>query len=68
MVIDLTNVIYVIEVKLNESAAKALAQIEERKYYERFLHKQKTIMLLGIAFMRGPHSFDIEHEERELIP
>jgi len=68
MVIDLANIIYVIEVKLNESAAKALMQIEERKYYERFLHSNKTIMLLGIAFIRGPHSFDIEHEERELIP
>ena len=66
MVVDLSSIIYVIEVKLNESAAKALDQIEERKYYERFLHKNKTIMLLGIAFKRDAGSFDIEYEEREL--
>lgn len=66
MVIDLANIIYVIEVKLNEPASKALAQIEARKYYQRFLHKNKAIMLLGISFLRAPSSFDIEYEEREL--
>ena len=66
IVVDLARVIYIIEVKLNASAADALAQIEERKYYERFLSRNKSIILLGISFMRGPSMFEVEYETKTL--
>jgi PD-(D/E)XK nuclease superfamily len=56
------NVIYVIEVKFNKPIEEAMEQIENRRYYERFLvqiDRGKTIMLLGLVFKREPQNFDI---------
>ena len=58
--------LYIIEIKFNQPAAAALAQIEERRYYERFLHEGKKIILLGLAFKREPHNFDIDYALKEL--
>lgn len=60
MVIELPELIYVLEVKLNSSAKVALSQIKQRNYFEALLHKQKTIILLGMVFKRKPRSFTIE--------
>ena len=42
--------IYVIEFKYNKSAAEAISQIKDKKYYERYLNEGKKIHLLGINF------------------
>ncbi|MCB9493532.1 MAG: ATP-binding protein [Epsilonproteobacteria bacterium] len=44
------HVIYIIELKIGCSADNALAQIHEKRYYEKFLNKGKRIVLLGISF------------------
>lgn len=62
LIIDMTNVTYVIEVKFKESAAQALAQIEERKYYKRYLPNKKPIILLGISFTRENSEFNIDYK------
>ncbi len=67
-VIALPNRFYVIEVKLNASAQKALAQIEERKYYEVLLHHGKPIELLGLNFKRQPKTFEIEPAHKTISP
>ena len=61
LVLDLSKIIYVIEIKFNESAQIALQQIEERRYYEQFLKSGKKVILLGLAFKREPNNFDIEY-------
>jgi len=66
LVLDLPNVLYVAEIKFNKPANEALAQIEERKYYERFLHCDKPIVLLGIAFRREPKKFEIAYVAKKL--
>lgn len=66
IVVDLANIIYVIEVKLNKPAAKALEQIEKRKYYERFLNEGKDIVLLGVSFRHKPGLFEVEYAVRDL--
>ncbi|HEV2917269.1 MAG TPA: AAA family ATPase [Candidatus Babeliales bacterium] len=68
MVIELPNLLYIIEFKINASAHVALAQIEERKYYEPFLHYQKPIVLLGMNFKRTPKKFDITTASRIIEP
>jgi len=67
LVLDLPNVLYVVEVKFNVSAEIALAQIEERRYYESFLSCGKPITLLGIAFKRKPKNFDISYAFKHLM-
>jgi len=42
--------IYIIEWKINDSPKNAIRQIEEKKYYEKFLDTGKQIVLLGINF------------------
>jgi hypothetical protein len=42
--------IYVIEFKLNQSAEKAIAQIKEKGYAEKYSIAQKPIVLVGINF------------------
>jgi predicted AAA-ATPase/PD-(D/E)XK nuclease superfamily protein len=58
MVIDTKKTLYVFELKFKDSAQKAMAQIEERKYYEKYKHLKKPITLVGL-------SFDLK--EKELI-
>ena len=66
LVLDLQKIIYVIEIKFNESAQIALQQIEERRYYDQFLKSGKQIVLLGLAFKREPNNFDITYEMKQL--
>ncbi|MBR4665904.1 MAG: PD-(D/E)XK nuclease domain-containing protein, partial [Lentisphaeria bacterium] len=42
--------IYVIEFKLNKSAEKAMAQIENKEYALKYRKEGKRIMLLGVNF------------------
>jgi len=42
--------IYLVELKCNQSADQAIAQIKEKKYFEKHLQSGKKILLLGINF------------------
>jgi Holliday junction resolvase-like predicted endonuclease len=68
LVLELPKLIYIIEVKFGDKAKEALAQIEQKKYYERFLHQAKKIILLGLAFKREPKKFDVDYAMKELSP
>ncbi|MES2199953.1 MAG: AAA family ATPase [Chlamydiota bacterium] len=67
LMLDLPSRIYVVEVKFNESAEAALAQIEERRYYEPFLSLKKPIVLLGLSFKKEPCNFEISYVKKDLI-
>ena len=67
IIIEETDVIYIVEVKFNVSASKALAQIEERKYYTGFVQSNKKIILLGLAFKRSKTKFDIKYAVKQLV-
>jgi hypothetical protein len=66
MVLELPKFIYVVEVKFNQSAELALAQIEEKRYYEPFLRNNKPIILLGINFGRETGSFEITYAAKRM--
>jgi hypothetical protein len=68
LVLYLSNVIYIIEIKLNDSAEVALEQIEQRRYYEAFLSYGKPITLLGLSFKREPKNFDLTYKVKYLKP
>ena len=50
MVVQTATAFYVFEFKLNASPTIALAQIHEKKYYERYLVENKEIYLVGLNF------------------
>jgi len=50
MIIQTHNTVYIFELKLNQSAEIALSQIKERRYYEKYLTSNKTILLVGLNF------------------
>ncbi len=58
-IIELPKILYIVEIKFNASAQKALDQIESQKYFQPFLGQKKTIALLGLSFDRKPKKFDI---------
>ncbi len=66
MTLKTPNHIYVFEIKFKEDAASALKQIEERKYYERYLHQKKKIVLVGISFRQEKERLDISYKIKEL--
>jgi hypothetical protein len=68
LVFELPKIIYVIEVKFNKPAEEALNQIEERRYYERFITKEKEIILLGLSFKKEPKIFDITYALKIINP
>ncbi len=49
-VIHTDSTIYIIEFKLNDSCDAALKQIEEKQYAQKYLHSDKNITLVGVAF------------------
>ncbi|MCX6580107.1 MAG: ATP-binding protein [Candidatus Aminicenantes bacterium] len=51
MLVRTERYIYIIEFKMG-SADEALAQIQEKKYYEPFLSEGKEILMVGIGFNR----------------
>jgi ATP-dependent exoDNAse (exonuclease V) beta subunit len=42
--------VYIVELKCNQSAEQAIAQIKAKKYFEKHLHSGRKILLLGINF------------------
>lgn len=60
IVVELEQVTYIIEVKINALPEVAIDQIKDRRYYERFLKKGHEVILLGISFMRSKnHTLEI---------
>lgn len=54
--------VYIIELKSQESAVKALAQIIDRKYEEKFQNSGKTIVLIGLSFDPKEKNFSRQWE------
>jgi len=50
VVLETSNTIYIIEIKLNKSAIIALEQIHKKGYFKPYTHKNKEILLLGANF------------------
>ncbi len=49
-VIELKKSVYIFEFKLFGTHQEALAQIKEKRYYEKYLDSGKKIILVGVAF------------------
>ncbi|HLB94237.1 MAG TPA: AAA family ATPase, partial [Candidatus Babeliales bacterium] len=62
MVMDLPKVLYIVEIKFNESAQIALKQIIDKRYYEPFVDQNKPIILLGLNFSKTAGDFALTHE------
>jgi hypothetical protein len=62
LIMDLPKVIYIVEVKLNESAQIALEQIITKRYYEPFVDQNKPIILLGLNFNKTANNFELIHD------
>jgi len=50
--------IYIIEFKLDQSAAIALQQIKDKKYYEKYTTAERPVYLVGINFSSDTKSVD----------
>jgi hypothetical protein len=60
LVVTFPKQVYIIELKFNQSAAVALAQIQDKKYYEKYLNMGKEITLLGIGFDKPTKTISLE--------
>jgi len=63
LVISLPKLVYIIELKFNKTAQEALAQIQDKKYYEKYVNSSKQIFLLGINFDEPIKSISLESQE-----
>ncbi len=66
LVISLPNRTYIFELKMNGDAQKALEQIEQKKYYERYLVQQKPITLVGLSFNTKDGTVALNWKKKEL--
>ncbi|WP_044601184.1 PD-(D/E)XK nuclease domain-containing protein [Candidatus Babela massiliensis] len=60
LVLETKEYIYIFEFKLNKSAQIALQQIKDKKYYQRFLDKNKKIILIGLNFINSKDKTELE--------
>lgn len=69
-IVETGEYIYIFEFKMG-SAAEALTQILEKKYYEQYLAQPKKIILLGIGFSvkdRNISGFELIEGNKENLP
>jgi len=66
MVIETDNNIDLFEFKFNSEVEQALKQIEDRKYYQRYLALNKPITLVGASFIKSKNSFEIKWLAKKL--
>ena len=50
MVVITDNLVYLFEFKIDSSAEEALNQINDRKYFEKYLDPKKKLILIGVNF------------------
>jgi len=65
LTIEMENVIYIMEFKVDAKTGEALQQIKDKKYYEKYLNRNKDIYLIGIEF--DTNEKNISEFEWELI-
>ena len=63
LVVSLAKLVYIIELKFNKTAQEALVQIQDKKYYEKYVNFGKQIFLLGINFDQPTKSVSIESQK-----
>ncbi len=63
LVLETKNNIYIFEFKVNQSAEIALQQIKDKKYYQKFLDKNKKIVLVGLNFNNLDNNLGFISEE-----
>lgn len=50
MAVEFKDTVYVIELKCNQPAAKALAQLHDKRYHQKHLYSGHRVYLIGISF------------------
>lgn len=50
MVVSTDKLVYIFEFKIDSSAEEALKQINNEKYFEKYLDKEKKLILVGVNF------------------
>ncbi|CDK30888.1 ATP-binding protein [Candidatus Babela massiliensis] len=63
LILETKNIIYIFEFKFNQSAQIALQQIKDKKYYQKFLDKNKKIILVGLNFNNLDNNLEFISEE-----
>lgn len=66
MVLQTKTHIFIFELKLNASAEAALLQIEERKYYEKYLLSGKKRVLVGLSIQRSNQHLSLNYLTKDL--
>ncbi len=58
--------VYLFELKFKVSAAIALKQIEEQRYYEKYLLTGKKITLIGLSFKHTKHKLTLDYAAKNI--
>jgi hypothetical protein len=67
MVIDAKKTLYVFELKFKDTVQKAMAQIDDRKYYEKYKHLKKPIILVGLSFDLKEKELTLDSLQEDLV-
>lgn len=63
ILLTLNRDVYIIEIKVDETAEAALKQIHKNRYYDRYINTDKTIHLIGLNFTSEKREIDSWKEE-----
>ncbi len=63
ILLTLKRDVYIIEMKVDESAEAALRQIHDNGYYDRYINTEKTIHLIGLNFSSEKKQIDAWKQE-----
>jgi hypothetical protein len=66
LIMDLPKILYIVEIKFNQSAQIALEQIKAKRYYEPFMTIDRPIILLGLNFSKTTSNFELTYDYQDL--
>ncbi|HEV2600939.1 MAG TPA: AAA family ATPase [Candidatus Babeliales bacterium] len=66
LILETANSFVVFEFKYDSSAQEALNQIMQKKYYEKYMHKNKAIILVGINMNFKEKNVEFEWAQRDV--
>jgi len=65
-VIETNTHIYIFEFKLFDTAKNAMKQIEDKKYYEKYLLNKKQIVLIGAGFDTNTNNLKDDYQVKQI--
>lgn len=66
LVLKTKTTVYIFELKIDVPASKALEQIEQKRYFEKYQYTNKRIVLVGLSFSGAKDNLSLNYAVKDI--